>query len=214
MCPVTNAFSIKVQCHTSVCMCVGCSSGREALCCSSKRAQRSCCGSSSPQQSTCQAAFGPTQPFQRPCCSHCHWGQQSHCTTVTGPNSLCYPAASSLTSCCCCCCASVLKQCTMGCSGILPTWATPPFIMFLSIWEPFDALTCSACYSPPDAAHVFRRNVTWFVIAFTPQQMQHCFCALLQIDCIAYNLMTLELLLALWRHFDIVHQPRRPCLML
>ena len=110
-------------CHTLVCMCVGCSSGREALCCSSKRAQRSCCGSSSSQQSTCQAAFGPTGPFQRPCCSPCQWGQQSQRTAVTKPNSLCYPAASSLTSCCCWCCAFVLKQCTMGCSWIPPTWA-------------------------------------------------------------------------------------------
>ena len=62
------------------------------------------------------------------------------------------------------------------------------------------------CSSPTDAAHVSRRNVTWFVIAFAPQQMQHCFGALLQVNCIAYNLMTLELLVALWHYFDIVHE--------
>jgi hypothetical protein len=139
ICWHTNTCSADLLCHTSVCMCVGCSSGREALCCSSKRAQRSCCGSSSSQQSTCQAAFGPTGPFQRPCCSPCQWGQQSQSTAVIKPNSLCYPAASSLTSCCCWCCAFVLKQCTMRCSWILPTWANPPFITFPGLWEPFDA---------------------------------------------------------------------------
>ncbi len=92
ICWHTNTYSADVPCHTFVCMCVGCCSGREALCCSSKRAQCSCCGSSSSQQSTCQAAFGPTGTFQRPCCSPCQRGQQSHCTPiVTGPNSLCYP---------------------------------------------------------------------------------------------------------------------------